>query len=120
MRTYLIRRCLMIIPTLIGIATVVFIIVRLAPGNPAEDTLGDCDARVAGHAQGEDGSRLAVFYQYTVYLQQLFQGDFGRSFATNREVLPEIIRHLPYTLTLPCRGGHIDRHWTSGGNPFGN
>jgi len=101
MRTYLIRRCLMIIPTLIGIATVVFIIVRLAPGNPAEMLLGDYATPEALTALKEKMELdRPVFYQYAAYLQQLFQGDFGRSFATNREVLPEIIRHLPYTLEL--------------------
>ena len=101
MRTYLIRRCLMIIPTLIGIATVVFIIVRLAPGNPAEMLLGDYATPEALTTLKEKMELdRPVFYQYAAYLQQLFQGDFGRSFATNREVLPEIIRHLPYTLEL--------------------
>ena len=101
MKTYLIRRCLMIIPTLIGIATVVFIIVRLAPGNPAEILLGDyATPESLAMLKEKMGLDRPVFYQYAVYLQQLFQGDFGRSFATNREVLPEIIRHLPYTLEL--------------------
>ncbi len=101
MRTYLIRRCLMIIPTLIGIATVVFIIVRLAPGNPAEMLLGDyATPEALAMLKDKMGLDRPIFYQYGVYLQQLAQGDFGRSFATNREVLPEIIRHLPYTLEL--------------------
>jgi peptide/nickel transport system permease protein len=101
MKTYLIRRCLMIIPTLIGIATVVFIIVRLAPGNPAEILLGDyATPESLAMLKEKMGLDRPVFYQYAVYLQQLFQGDFGRSFATSREVLPEIIRHLPYTLEL--------------------
>jgi peptide/nickel transport system permease protein len=101
MRTYVIRRCLMIIPTLIGIATVVFIIVRLAPGNPAEILLGDyATPEALASLNQKMGLDRPLFYQYAVYLQQLFQGDFGRSFATDRQVLPEIIRHLPYTLEL--------------------
>jgi peptide/nickel transport system permease protein len=101
MRTYVIRRCLMIIPTLIGIATVVFIIVRLAPGNPAEILLGDyATPEALAYLNQKMGLDRPLFYQYAVYLQQLFQGDFGRSFATDRQVLPEIVRHLPYTLEL--------------------
>ena len=38
--------------------------------------------------------------QYGIYLWNLLQGDFGRSFATDRLVFSEIIRHLPYTLEL--------------------
>jgi peptide/nickel transport system permease protein len=101
MRTYVIRRCLMIIPTLIGIATVVFIIVRLAPGNPAEILLGDyATPEALAYLNQKMGLDRPLFYQYAVYLQQLFQGDFGRSFAADRQVLPEIVRHLPYTLEL--------------------
>jgi peptide/nickel transport system permease protein len=91
----------MIIPTLIGIATVVFIIVRLAPGNPAEILLGDyATPEAVAFLNQKMGLDRPVLYQYVVYLQQLLQGDFGRSFVTNLEVLPEIIRHLPYTLEL--------------------
>jgi ABC-type dipeptide/oligopeptide/nickel transport system permease component len=91
----------MVIPTLLGIATVVFIIVRLAPGNPAEILMGDY-ATPEGLAllQQKMGLDKPVIYQYGIYIWSLLQGDFGRSFATNRLVLPEIIRHLPYTLEL--------------------
>jgi ABC-type dipeptide/oligopeptide/nickel transport system permease component len=41
-----------------------------------------------------------VLIQYGIYIWNLIQGDFGRSFATDRLVLPEIIRHLPYTVEL--------------------
>jgi peptide/nickel transport system permease protein len=100
-KTYLLRRSLMVIPTLLGIATVVFIIVRLAPGNPAEILMGDY-ATPEGLAllQQKMGLDKPVIYQYGIYIWSLLQGDFGRSFATNRLVLPEIIRHLPYTLEL--------------------
>jgi peptide/nickel transport system permease protein len=100
-KTYLLRRFLMVIPTLLGIATVVFIIVRLAPGNPAEILMGDY-ATPEGLAllQQKMGLDKPVIYQYGIYIWSLLQGDFGRSFATNRLVLPEIIRHLPYTLEL--------------------
>jgi ABC-type dipeptide/oligopeptide/nickel transport system permease component len=91
----------MVIPTLLGIATVVFIIVRLAPGNPAEILLGDYATPDAlALLQEKMGLDKPVIYQYGIYIWSLLQGDFGRSLATNRLVLPEIIRHLPYTLEL--------------------
>jgi peptide/nickel transport system permease protein len=101
MKSYFIRRCLMVIPTLLGIATVVFIIVRLAPGNPAEILLGDYATpealAILNRTMGLDQPLLV---QYGIYLGNLLQADLGRSLATNRLVLPEIIRHLPYTLEL--------------------
>jgi len=91
----------MVIPTLLGIATVVFIIVRLAPGNPAEILMGDyATPEALALLQQKMGLDKPVIYQYGIYIWSLLQGDFGRSFATNRLVLPEIIRHLPYTLEL--------------------
>ena len=91
----------MVIPTLLGIATVVFIIVRLAPGNPAEILMGDyATPEALALLQQKMGLDQPVIYQYGIYIWSLLQGDFGRSFATNRLVLPEIIRHLPYTLEL--------------------
>lgn len=91
----------MVIPTLLGIATVVFIIVRLAPGNPAEILLGDyATPEALALLQEKMGLDKPVIYQYGIYIWSLLRGDFGRSLATNRMVLPEIIRHLPYTLEL--------------------
>ncbi len=95
------RRCLLVIPTLVGIATVIFIIIRLAPGNPAEILLGDYATPEARQLlEREMGLDQPLLVQYGIYLWNLIQGDFGRSFATDRLVLPEIIRHLPYTIEL--------------------
>jgi len=101
MKSYLIRRCLLVIPTLIGIATVIFIIIRLAPGNPAEILLGDyATPEARAMLERKMGLDQPLLVQYGIYLWNLVQGDFGRSLATDRLVLPEIIRHLPYTVEL--------------------
>jgi len=101
MKTYLLRRLLMMIPTLLGIGTVVFIIIRLAPGNPAEILLGDyATPEAVALLKEKMGLDRPLYQQYGLYLWHLLQGDFGRSYVTNRLVLPEIIRHLPYTLEL--------------------
>jgi len=91
----------MMIPTLLGIGTVVFIIIRLAPGNPAEILLGDyATPEAVALLKEKMGLDRPLYQQYGLYLWHLLQGDFGRSYVTNRLVLPEIIRHLPYTLEL--------------------
>ncbi len=101
MKSYLLRRCLLVIPTLIGIATVIFIIIRLAPGNPAEILLGDyATPEARALLETKMGLDQPLLVQYGIYLWNLVQGDFGRSLATDRLVLPEIIRHLPYTVEL--------------------
>ncbi len=101
MKGYLFRRCLLVIPTLVGIATVIFIIIRLAPGRPAEILLGDyATPEARALLERKMGLDQPVLIQYGIYIWNLIQGDFGRSFATDRLVLPEIIRHLPYTVEL--------------------
>ncbi len=101
MKGYLFRRCLLVIPTLVGIATVIFIIIRLAPGSPAEILLGDyATPEARALLERKMGLDQPVLIQYGIYIWNLIQGDFGRSFATDRLVLPEIIRHLPYTVEL--------------------
>jgi peptide/nickel transport system permease protein len=101
LRTYLFRRLLMVVPTLLGIATVVFIIIRLAPGSPAEILLGDYGSPEAlAQLEAQLGLKKPLLHQYGIYLWNVVRGDFGRSFATNRLVFPEVLRHLPYTLEL--------------------
>jgi len=101
MKGYLFRRCLLVIPTLVGIATVIFIIIRLAPGSPAEILLGDyATPEARALLERKMGLDQPILIQYGIYIWNLIQGDFGRSFATDRLVLPEIIRHLPYTVEL--------------------
>jgi peptide/nickel transport system permease protein len=99
--TYLIRRFLFIVPTLLGILTVVFAVIHLAPGSPAEILLGDYASPEAVAALEEQlGLKKPLWQQYGVYVWNVMQGDFGRSFATNREVLTEVLKHIPYTLEL--------------------
>lgn len=101
MSTYLIRRFLFIVPTLLGILTVVFAVIHLAPGSPAEILLGDYASPEAVAALEEQlGLKKPLWQQYGVYIWNVMQGDFGRSFATNREVLTEVLKHIPYTLEL--------------------
>jgi ABC-type dipeptide/oligopeptide/nickel transport system permease component len=99
--TYLLRRFLFIVPTLLGILSVVFAVIHLAPGSPAEILLGDYASPDAVAALEEQlGLKKPLWQQYGLYIWNVMQGDFGRSFATNREVLTEVLKHIPYTLEL--------------------
>jgi peptide/nickel transport system permease protein len=98
---YLIRRFLFIVPTLLGILTVVFAVIHLAPGSPAEILLGDyASPEAVASLEEQLGLKKPLWQQYGVYIWNVMQGDFGRSFATNREVLTEVLKHIPYTLEL--------------------
>ncbi len=101
MSAYLIRRFLFIVPTLLGILTVVFAVIHLAPGSPAEILLGDyASPEAVALLEEQLGLKKPLWQQYGVYIWNVMQGDFGRSFATNREVLTEVFKHIPYTLEL--------------------
>ncbi len=97
----LIRRLLLIVPTLLGILTVVFAVIHLAPGSPAEILLGDyASPEAVAVLEAQLGLKNPIWQQYGVYVWNVMRGDFGTSFATNRDVLTEVLKHIPYTLQL--------------------
>jgi len=110
MATYIIKRLLQIIPTLLGITLITFLIIQLAPGNPATLKL-----QMAG--QGEMGeSAMAkqiieqtkklygldkpLTVQYLLWVKRVFTLDFGNSFKDHRPVLEKIAERLPITIQL--------------------
>lgn len=98
---YVGRRLLASIPTLIAVLTLVFVIVRIVPGDPAMTILGDQatpDAIAALHARL--GLDRPIWRQYADFLSQSLSGDFGRSMVTGRSVLGDVVSVLPNTLDL--------------------
>lgn len=101
MLSYIIRRLAMAPPTLLGVVTVVFVVVRLVPGDPAlvllDQFATEENVRVLRQEYGLDRPLLD---QYIKYIVNLARGNFGRSFATDRLTLREILRLFPYTVQL--------------------
>ena len=98
---FLIRRLLLTIPVLLGVATLVFSLIHLVPGDPVQALLGE-SASPADMA--ELGSRLGLdrplAVQYGVYLKGLATGDLGTSLRTNQPVVAAIRERLPATFEL--------------------
>jgi peptide/nickel transport system permease protein len=98
---YILTRILMAVPVLFGITVIVFLIMAMIPGDPATAILGS-------YATPENVDRLnrylgldqPLWRQYLIWLGNLLQGDFGRSFALNRPVLDEILDRFSATLIL--------------------
>lgn len=98
---YILRRLVLIIPTLIGVSLVTFTISRIVPGDPA---------RLAAGAQGtpemyeqirrEFGLDESIPQQYLNYMSDLVQGDWGKSISTRRPVLKDLQIYWPATLEL--------------------
>lgn len=116
MASYAIQRVLLMIPTFIGITLIGFLIMRLAPGDPAE-------LRAAGGLAGAAGAGIALdkqavvdaaiaqwraqygldkplHVQYGLWLKNLVTLDFGESFKDNQPVWRNIAERLPITVKL--------------------
>ena len=113
---YLIQRTLLMIPTFIGITLIGFLIMRLAPGDPAElraagglgaaagggisvEKRGSVDEAVA-QWRAQYGLDKPLHVQYAVWLKILFTLNFGESFKDNQSVWGKILERLPVTVKL--------------------
>jgi ABC-type dipeptide/oligopeptide/nickel transport system permease component len=95
------RRLLLAIPTLLAVFTIIFIIVRVAPGDPAVAALGDYASAEAVEAlRARMGLNEPLWKQYVTFLGDLTRGDLGRSLISQKPVSEQIAFVLPYTLEL--------------------
>lgn len=103
MLRYLAGRVIAFVPVLLGILTVVFLLIRLIPGDAIQLFLGTqvemtpAQMTELRHVFGVD---KPVWLQYLDYLARLGRGDFGVSLRTARPVLPDILARLPVSFEL--------------------
>jgi dipeptide transport system permease protein len=99
---FIFTRLTLVVPTFIGITLIVFVLVRLIPGDPIETMAGERGIDPARLAQlrHEYGFDQPVFVQYLYYLGRLFQGDLGRSIVTHEAVITEFKALFPATIEL--------------------
>ena len=101
MRTYILRRILISIPLLLGILTINFFIIHLAPGDPAEIFYNpDMSPEAKENIRRVYGLDRPLHVQYLKYIQGVCVLEFGYSFAKKRPVADEILDSLPNTLKL--------------------
>jgi ABC-type dipeptide/oligopeptide/nickel transport system permease component len=95
------RRLLLAIPTLLAVFTIIFIIVRVAPGDPAVAALGDyASAEAVASLRERMGLNAPLWQQYLTFLGDLLRGDLGDSLISGKPVIEQIAFVLPYTLEL--------------------
>src|SRR5213593_3417675 len=101
MRTYILKRILGVVPTVLMITLAVFVMMRSVPGDPVVALLGDAyteeDAVKVREAYGLD---KPILFQYLIWLGKLVQGDWGISILSGRPVLHDVLIRLPVTLEL--------------------
>ena len=116
MGRYLVQRLLLFVPTFIGITIISFLIMRLAPGDPAElraagGLRAGGDSGISAEKRGvldqaliqwraQFGLDQALHIQYALWLRNLFTLDFGESFKDNQPVMNKIIERLPTTVKI--------------------
>lgn len=101
MTRYVVRRLLGAIPLVLGIATIVFFVVNLAPGDPTLYLLAPgMNAEVVEQMRVNYGLDQPVHVRYVKWMGAMLTGDFGYSFTYNRPVLEVLMGFLPNTLIL--------------------
>lgn len=101
MLSYIIRRILILIPTLLGVSIIVFLMLRLTPGDPAELMLGERATEAALEQVREHlGLNEPLHVQYGLFLKRLSKGDLGETIFTRQKVWIEIKERFPATIEL--------------------
>jgi peptide/nickel transport system permease protein len=101
MRSYILRRLLLMVPVLFGVTVIVFLVISLIPGDPAKAILGTFatpeNIAKVNHDLGLD---RPLPLQYFIWLGNLLHGDFGHSYILHRPVIDEVLDRLFPTLLL--------------------
>jgi len=101
MRPYLIKKLLLFIPLLFGITLLSFTFSKALPGDPVLSMVGErAQPETIEKIRKELGSDKNILSQYAGYIRLLLQGEFGRSYYTNRKVFDDLLLKFPNTLKL--------------------
>jgi len=102
---YLIRRLLIACANLLAAVSLVFLMVRLIPGDPVSLLLGDAfNPEAAEKLRAELGLNLPLWNQYLDFLGRLFSGSMGTSLITHQPVFEEVFANFGFTLQLAFAG----------------
>jgi len=101
MLKYVAQRLLFSIPVFLGVVTIVFLVVRVIPGDPAVAALGDYASKEAVEALRQRmGLNEPLPIQYVRFLGNLLRGELGSSMITGSSIRDQVAHALPYTLEL--------------------
>src|SRR3954451_10732724 len=101
MRRYVVGRLAQVVPVLLGVALIVFLLVRLIPGDPATSMLGSrATPELVARVRGQLGLDLPLWKQFVDYVSNALHGDFGVSFFYQTDVSSLVLQRLPITLEL--------------------
>jgi len=99
--SYIIRRLLSLIPTLLGVSIIVFLFLRMIPGDPALALAGEhASEENVERIREEFGLNKPLHEQYFTYVGKVLRGDLGRSILSRRPISEELKTRFPATIEL--------------------
>ena len=101
MLAYILRRILILIPTLLGVSVIVFLMLHMTPGDPAELLLGErATEETLVQLREHLGLNEPLYVQYGMFLKRLMKGDLGETIWTRQKVWIEVKQRFPATIEL--------------------
>ncbi len=103
MQRYILRRLFLMVPSLIGVSIIVFLLIRLIPGDVVDLMLGqqgEVGLERANEMRRLFGLDRPMYAQYIDWASGILRGDFGQSIRTGRPILPDIMLRVPVTFEL--------------------
>jgi len=101
MRRYILRRVVELLIVLFIVSIIAFLLIRLAPGDPAQVIAGEhATQKVLEEIRERYGLNKPLVTQYFIWIGNVLRGDLGRSIRTNEKVLTELLYRFPNTFEL--------------------
>ncbi len=101
MKKFILKRILLLIPTLFGVITITFLMIAFSPGDPAIVMLGErASKEQVEKLRKELGLDKPKIVQYGIYISKIIKLDFGISIKTGQKVINEIFARFPATVEL--------------------
>ena len=109
MLRYIVKRLLQLIPTLLLVSIIVFLMVRIIPGDPITllygvSESGGTSEEYLDAMRDKYGLNDPLIVQYFRWITGFVQGDMGTSLRTHKTILEELTNRYPYTVTLAVGG----------------
>lgn len=101
MLPFIIRRILVVIPTLLGVTVIIFLMLSITPGDPAELLLGERATKESLDAMRDYlGLKKPLYVQYGIFIRRIINLDLGETIWTREKVSREIMERFPATIEL--------------------
>ena len=101
MKRYILRRVIELLIVLFIVSIIAFLLIRLAPGDPAQILAGEhVTPQILEEIREKYGLNKPIITQYFIWIGQVLRGDFGRSIRTGERVLKELFYRFANTFEL--------------------